>query len=414
MFHLSAKKLILVGFVLVLLITIPVLIWFLQQQQQTESKAQKSTTLSFAPTSSAASPIQAQLNADVNLDIMVDPGVNLVGFARLVITYDQTKLATISGQAFENNPATFPVILEGPVYTPGKILVTVTTGADTTKVVQTLAKVGTVRFKAVGPTGNTPTQVLFSNLPNETQVMSITGPAVGGPNDQFAEDVLSTVQPAFIAIAGAETTETPTPTEALQASVTPSPTLSLTATPTTTPTASGTATPTPTGTATGNSNQSPACSSLVADRETSGTAPFSIAFTATGTDSDGTINKVTFNFGDGPVQDVTQSGGIGTGSVSVQTSHTYNNSGTYSVTAIFTDEDGAVSTTGSCSLTVTVSATAEETSGGTTDGTGSTSSTAEVTAAPTIASTGPGQVIFGIGAILALITIVGGLLFFVI
>nr|QNO47026.1 hypothetical protein LBHKAHFG_00007 [Methanosarcinales archaeon ANME-2c ERB4] len=71
----------------------------------------------------------------------------------------------------------------------------------------------------------------------------------------------------------------------------------------------------------------------------SGTAPFDVAFTGTGSDSDGTITSYEWTFGDDA------------NSTSQNTTHIYNSSGTYTATLTVTDDDGA---TGSDSVVITV------------------------------------------------------------
>lgn len=392
---LSGRKLLILGFIFILLIAIPVLIWFLQQQQETRSRAEKSTVISFQPVSSQTAPLQKKVGDTVSVDVMVDPGNNLVSFVKLEVQYDPTKIATDGATPFVVDAAAFPSTLEGPTYTPGKITATLSVGADSTKVIQgpNSTKIATITFKAIAPTDSTPTSITHGA---QTKVLTIAGA------EQTSEDVLSSATPAFISISGsAKVTETPTPTTEPSGAPTVTPTTKPTLT--LTPAPSGTASPTLTPTGIGSSNQAPDCESFVADRSTTGTAPFAISFTVTGSDPDGTINKATFNFGDGPVQTLTETGGLGSNSVSVQTSHTYNAAGTYQATATLTDNQSGVSAAAGCSLTVTVNAAG---------GTGS-SSTAEATQEPTIAATGPGDIFLGLGAFIGLLSIVGGLLFFV-
>ncbi len=393
---LSGRKLLVLGFIFILLIAIPVLIWFLQQQQETRSRATKSTVVSFQPVSSLTAPLQKNVNDTISMDVMVDPGNNLVSFVKLEIQYDPTKIATEGANAFAVNPAAFPSTLEGPTYTPGKITATLSVGADSTKVIQTPTKIATITFKAIAPTENAPTSITHGL---QTKVLTIAGA------EQTSEDVLSSATPAFITIAGAaEVTDTPTPTlEPDEPTRTPTPTLTLTPT-VPAGTTSPTLTPTPTGI--GSSNQVPDCESFVADRSTTGTAPFAISFTVTGSDPDGTINKATFNFGDGPVQTLTETGGLGSNSVSVQTSHTYNSAGTYQATATLTDNQNGVSAAASCALDITVQAADGGT--GSTDG----GAAAETTEAPTIAAAGPGDIFLGVGAFVGILSIIGGILFF--
>lgn len=373
MHFLSGKKIILLGIIVVLLATIPLTIYLIQKQQETRAGAVASTTLSFSPTSSQASPIQKAVGDTFDLDIMMDPGSNQVSFIELALTYNKDKLMVTGNELVPN--ANVLSTIAGPVSTPGNISITLSIGADPTKVIQTITKIATISFKALATTETTATQVQFGGT---TQVLS------RAPTDQYNENVLSTTSPAYIAIAAGTTTPTPTATSS------PAPT---------------------TG------NQLPICDNLNVDRTTSGTAPFSIAFTANGRDSDGTISKVSFNFGDGPVQDVTQAGGIGTNSVSVQIAHTYRNPGTFQASAIFTDNNNAVSTaSSSCGQTITV-----------TGGAGGPAPTSQVTVVPQPSSTptatltptviplvtptGPGHQVIAVGIAGVILTILGGFLF---
>ena len=72
---------------------------------------------------------------------------------------------------------------------------------------------------------------------------------------------------------------------------------------------------------------------------TNGTAPLNVAFTGTGTDSDGTIASYEWTFGDGA------------SSTAQNPTHTYTSPGTYTATLTVTDDDGA---TGSDSVAITV------------------------------------------------------------
>lgn len=87
----SGKKLLLLGFVVVLLVIIPLTVYLVQQQQKTKSSAQAATVLGFNP---AASTINVGDN--VNLDLMMNPGINQVSFVKVTITYDPTKLSTVA------------------------------------------------------------------------------------------------------------------------------------------------------------------------------------------------------------------------------------------------------------------------------------------------------------------------------
>jgi hypothetical protein len=265
---LTGKRLLLIGFIIVLLIGIPATLFLVQQQQELRSRAQASTNLYYQPESSQAAPLQKNLGDTFSLDLYANPGVNLVSTVRIEISYDPTKLSTASatpGQsAFVTNPDNLSSIIFGPVYTPGKVLVTVSAGSDPTKYIDAISKIGSISFTAVGGTAGQVTQISYGT---STLVTSSAGESDANPlGDQFAENVLSGTTPAFITIAGDATQPTvtpptatptktsgPTPTAEDEPTATPTtsdnpdePTPEFTEAPTATPIASDSPTLTPT------------------------------------------------------------------------------------------------------------------------------------------------------------------------
>lgn len=379
MHRLNGRKIFLFGFIAVLLIGIPATIFLVQQQQETRSQAAASTTLSFTPDSTPTTPIQKNVGETIPLDVYVDPGSNLVTFVKLEITYDPEKIEPESENAFVPNTTVFSSVLDGPNYdTPGKVLVSLSVGPDPTKAVQTRSNAGTITFRALS---NTP--------PGQPTVVSygVTSQALSsGFEDQAAENVLSSSEPANIAIGG----EAPSPTEPVP---TTEPTPTTPVTPTIVPTTGPSATP--------SANQSPLCTSFITNTSPTGAAPLALSFTTTGSDPDGVISKVTFNFGDGQVVDVTDPAtGVGTASVSASTSYTYNNPGTFTASAVMTDNQSGISSASSCVQTVTVSG------GGTT-----VAPTQAPTAVPTLPPTGATETAMAIGGVIMAVIIGGALLF---
>ncbi len=365
------------------LLVIPVTVFLVQQQQNLQSNANPNTTLSFVPPDKTAS-----VGEKVDFDVWISPGNNQVNFVKLVIKFDALKLST-QKDYFVLNPASNLSIIEGPIVGADgdTISVILSVENDPTKVIRADTKIGTISFDTLD-VSDVPTQISFDN--QQVQIRSING----ANQDAFNENVFLNGTPANLTIQeGADVTPDP--------SVTLTPTVTGALTPTIT--AAATFTPNPTSTNSGegaapSTNQAPVCESLITDRSTDGTAPLSITFTATGNDTDGTISKVSFSFGDGTVEDVTTGGGIGTDTVNVQKSFTYNNANSFTASALMTDDNGGVSSDStSCAVTVTVS-----------DGDGSTVDSGGATVAPT----GPTETIFGIGAIGGILFLVGALFFF--
>ncbi len=369
----SGKKLLLLGFILVLLIAIPITVYLVQQQQQTKIKAAPSTTLSINPT-----PHTMNVGDKVDLDVMMDPGQNSVSFVKFTLTYDSTKVEVKNGD-FKPNTTAFPSVLQGPTYGAGSVSVTMNIGGSLDKIITSPTKVATLTVTAIAPTNGTSTKVEFGT----PQVLSV------GSSDTFNENVFSSATPGEIIINEGVTTTT-----------TSSTTSSTTSTTTTIP-----ATTTTTTTIPATTNSTPSCTSLALDNSGTGTAPYALNFTTSGTDSDGTISKVTFNFGDGQVQDVTEGGGIGSASATVTAAHTYTTAGTYTASAIFTDNSSGVSGIGPCSQTITIQETVATTT--------TTPTSEQLTPTPTMAASGPGSTIITIGAIGAILSIVGVMLLFV-
>ncbi len=204
----SQKKALILGSLLVLALSIPITVRFLQPRQEIRSKAAGSTKLSFTPVSTATAPLQKNVGDTIALDMMVDPGTNLVTFIRFQLQYDPTKLEIVQPDPFTINASAFPQKIEGPVLGSGTVAESLSVGSDPTKAIQAVTKVGTVNFKAIAGTGGAPTTVTYTTL---TQALS------SGANDQAGENVLSTTTPATIIIEGG-TAATPSGT------VTPEPT----------------------------------------------------------------------------------------------------------------------------------------------------------------------------------------------
>lgn len=385
---LSAKKLLLLGLGSILLVAIPLVVFFIGRQQDLESQATPATTLTFSPSSTQTTPLQKKTGETITLDVTVNPGTNIVNLLKLNITYDQVKLtpSKISPCNTFFCPATTSSLVpigDGPTNTTPGIISVSLASSDPLKAIQIPTKIGTLYFDAKAVTDTTPTQVAFgANTAATSSNCDFAASGTTNCPDQPGENVLLStgLLPAFITIAQGIT---PTPS--------------------------------------GGQLQSPTCTGLNIDRAATGTAPYSLTFTANGTTPNTSINKVTFDFGDGPALAVTQGTGIGTKTVSIQTAHTYNNPGTFKATATITDNTEAPSTiTTACTQTITVTA-AQSGGGGSGSGTQSavlvtaTPVPAQPTALPQKTFTtepGPGNAVIITGVAGGILTIIGATLFF--
>jgi hypothetical protein len=197
------KRKIFVGFFLLLLIiSVPLTVLITRKTQETRSHASGSTSLLFTPASTASTPLQKNVGDIISVDLMVNPGTNLVTFVRFQISYDPTKLQP-TDNPFTLNTTAFPIAVEGPVVGNGTIAESVSIGSDPTKAITTVTKIGTLNFKALAPTNGTATIASFTSL---SQALS------AGQTEQAGENVLSTTTPAYIVIGGnANTTPAITP-----------------------------------------------------------------------------------------------------------------------------------------------------------------------------------------------------------
>lgn len=358
---LSAKRFILIGFIVVLLAAIPLTVYLAQKQQETRSKAQPTAGIAFRidSQSSQGSPITVATGDNLILPMWVYPTGNAIVYVGVTIKYDSAKLAL--DQSIEAIPCgveklnnLFQVLSPPNCSTAGTItaawIIT-----DPNQALTTDAIIANFHFLPIAPTdANSPIQISFDTL-NTTVASKVSG--YSPENNSLGTNI----NPAWIAITGAPISPTgPT----------------VTGGPTATSVPGATATPTTIGT--GN----PVCTALNVDRTPAGNAPFTIALTANGNDPNGTISKVSFDFGDGPVQNVTQSGGVGTNSVSVQVNHTYQNAGSYKATATLTDNTNLLSDPTTCTQTITVSQVTPTQAGGGGGG------PIYVTATPTVTPTG--------------------------
>lgn len=360
----SYKKIFLLGFIITILIAIPFSVYMVQQRQQTNTKAAPSTVLSIEP---ATTTISAGDTLDLN--IILNPGSNQVSFAKFAISFDPKAFTVVNGLTPNAVGNTLVSIIDEAQTdnTAGKVSISLSIGSDPTKAVTSSTKVATFRVKGIAATAPTGPNFTFDTA--NTQILSIAS------SDQTSENVLSSTTPSTITVTAA--------------AVTPSPTITTTSAPTSAPTSpytTGTPSPTPT--------LIPICSSLDIDGFANGAAPYPLTFTATGSDPNGIISKVTFNFGDS-TEDLITGGGIGTSSVSAQLIHTYSTPGIYTAYATMTDNDNNLSIQQiNCTKTITITST----------------QSAQITILPSLPPTGDGNTMLGLGILGVIITIIGGAL----
>lgn len=320
-----SNKFFIIGNLILLLIAIPVTLYFVKKQEEVRSRATAASKLYFTP-SSVNTSTSCQ---GFNVDVMVDPGTNLVSIVNLYITYDPTVLSV--SQITPSD--VFKTVQRAASISSGKADIEVdAVSGDITKAVSSVTKVVTITFV---PKGTGTAQIAFDGT--KTQVYSVA------PTDSPTENVLiiGSLTPSNVTVGSDACLNGPT-----SAVVSPTAAISQPATGTT-----------PTAAPSGAANQLPVCTALLANPSKTGAAPFSVLFTGQGNDPDtgGLITKASFTFGDGQTQDATL--GLNVQSVNTQISHTYSTAGNYTASVAFTDNKGGVSQANSaCSQAITVTA----------------------------------------------------------
>jgi hypothetical protein len=215
------KKIFLIITGILLLISVPVIVFFFSQQQELRSKAAPATTLSIQP-SSPSVPV----GETVICKVLINTNGNNVASAKISLTFDQTKF---EAQSITNGTLAPRILNQGTI---GVGTATITIAAEsTTKPITGQGEISTLRLKAIGG-GAEPTQVKFAA---DTFVAGL------GEN---TVNVLVSNQPASITITGgsqlasneASQSTTPTSTPIITPpSYTPTPTQILGMTPTSRP-----------------------------------------------------------------------------------------------------------------------------------------------------------------------------------
>jgi len=369
------NKYFILGNIALLLAAIPLTLLFISRQQDVRSRAAPTTRITFTPT---ALTFEDEQCTEQSLAVNLDPGENIVSTVELFLTYDATKF-NISIAPNEN---VFPPpdgILRGPTISNGQASVVMTIGSNVTNAIQAPVDIATITIVPIFSTDEGPAKISIDS--SKTRVFSLSDTDADTEN-VFLSGGEAAISVNALCVEGAS--EEPTPTT----SISPTPTGGIGGGGSLTPTATPSISPT-TG-----ANQSPVCSTITTSPSNSGNAPFVMTLSAQGTDSDGTISKATFNFGDNTIQDVLE--GLGTAAVTTQLAHTYQTAGTYSASVVFTDNGGAVSSSCTTDITVLASTTTPTATAG-----AGIQPTATATPTPTIESPG------GIGTTIA---VIGGLL----
>lgn len=369
------KRLILLGFLITLLIGIPLALFVLQNQTQPTTGAAPVTKFSFD------GPTSVNLNQTFDVKIVVDPTggatPNQISFVKFAFTFDNTKLDKVGSNPVSIDTNTYTVLEQPQINcTSGTCTVTATisVGQNNAAIIKTKTPVAIVHLTAIANTDAGPTQLLF--LSGQNQALSVAS------SDQPAQNVFTGSIPLSITIGASGIAGSGTPT------ATPTTSVGTPGNPGTTGTTGG---PGGTGT-TGTGNLSVSCTSFTPS-VVSGNPPLAVTFTTVGQSTTDSITRIDLNYGDGVADTVASGSGIGTGNVNNQMTHTYGSAGSFTATAKLTTAGGATSDPSTCTATISV---------------GNVSPTPVSKLPPT----GPGQTLLIIGGIGGLITTIGAFILF--
>jgi len=199
-----------------LLLAIPVTVFFIGQQRDIRTRAAPATTLSLTP---AVQTVNVG-DANLKLNVDIDPGANQVVSADIYITYDPTKL---EAKTITNGPSA-PRVLNSGIIENGTASIKVG-AASNTQPITTRGTIAVITFTPIAATSNfTPALVQFAS-----------NTFVGGLNEPTANVLVGTT-PAKITITGASTNTSGANFASESATLTPTATPTATLTPILTPT----------------------------------------------------------------------------------------------------------------------------------------------------------------------------------
>lgn len=198
-----SKQYLFLGIIGILLVALPLTVVLTQKQQDNRTKAEASTTLALISPYTTVTPLTAEIEDVVTLDVMVNPGTNFVSTVKFDITFDGDSFELVEGESgFVVNTQAFPVVAEGPLLSKGRIAGIVTTGIDVTRVITKTTRVARIQLRALKPT-NGESPVTFSDT---SEILS------AGENDTYSDNVLSGTSPISIIVKPHVQTPTNTPT----------------------------------------------------------------------------------------------------------------------------------------------------------------------------------------------------------
>ena len=174
-----------------MLLLLPIIVIATQRPQNISGIAEGATTIIFSPASIEESPLNIDRNKSFYLNVLLDPGENVISQISLDINYDPTILKLSPKDAVEVNKTIFPDVVKEPTYTNGRIEMTLSVGSDLTNAISNRTRAVTVKFTPLNTTSTKTTSITFGENTAATTVQL---------NNLEEGNVLSTTAPAYIKI----------------------------------------------------------------------------------------------------------------------------------------------------------------------------------------------------------------------
>jgi len=174
-----------------MLLLLPIVVISTQRPQRLSGIAEGATTIIFSPTSIESSPLEEKIGQEFFLNVLIDPGKNIISIVRLDINYDPKIFKLSMANPIEINKTIFTNVIDGPSYSAGNVQMTLSVGNDLSKSLSSRTKAITLNFVPISKTLDSSTIVSFGDNTSASGVKA---------NNLDEENVVSSTAPAYIIV----------------------------------------------------------------------------------------------------------------------------------------------------------------------------------------------------------------------
>lgn len=177
---------------LIQLIALPLLLILTREPQNSQGKAAPSTSIALTPETTLNNPQNLQKDEYFSTDIVIEPGANLITQAKIEIIYDSSKIELVKTLPISINSEVFPKTVIRPVFSSGKIELTLTTD-NPAKPITEKVKVATLYFKALDSANRS--YIYFGDKTQLLGVGTASGNVLQGTNPEIITISTASAQP---------------------------------------------------------------------------------------------------------------------------------------------------------------------------------------------------------------------------